>query len=60
MSARTDAEAEQTQAETGVTPDTLGATLKEKLEASHVDISDLSGKDNTHAVDYLLYSDHVR
>lgn len=43
MSARTDAEAEQTQESTGITPDTLGATLKEKLEASHVDISDLSG-----------------
>lgn len=43
MSARTDVEAEQSQAATGITPDTLSATLKEKLEASHVDISDLSG-----------------
>ncbi|KAK5115216.1 hypothetical protein LTR85_009974 [Meristemomyces frigidus] len=43
MSARTDVEAEQNQASTGVTPDTLGATLKEKLGASHVDIADLSG-----------------
>ncbi|KAK4954984.1 hypothetical protein LTR10_007176 [Elasticomyces elasticus] len=43
MSARTDVEAQGTQATTGVTPDTLGATLKEKLEASHVDIQDLSG-----------------
>lgn len=43
MSARTDVEAEQTQAATGVTPDTLGATLKSKLDASHVDIADLSG-----------------
>ncbi|KAK5695597.1 hypothetical protein LTR17_024548 [Elasticomyces elasticus] len=43
MSARTDVEAQETQATTGVTPDTLGATLKEKLEASHVDIQDLSG-----------------
>ncbi|KAK4903390.1 hypothetical protein LTR27_000321 [Elasticomyces elasticus] len=43
MSARTDVEAQETQASTGVTPDTLGATLKEKLEASHVDIQDLSG-----------------
>ena len=43
MSAPTDVEAEQNQASTGITPDTLGATLKDKLEASHVDISDLSG-----------------
>ncbi|KAK3112309.1 hypothetical protein LTR53_011540 [Teratosphaeriaceae sp. CCFEE 6253] len=43
MSARTDVEAQETQASTGVTPDTLGATLKDKLEASHVDIQDLSG-----------------
>ena len=43
MSARTDQEAVDTQMSTGITPDTLGATLKEKLEAIHVDISDLSG-----------------
>ena len=44
MSARTDTEASSNQASSGVTPDTLGATLREKLEASHVDIQDLSGK----------------
>lgn len=43
MSARTDTEASSNQASSGVTPDTLGATLREKLEASHVDIQDLSG-----------------
>ena len=43
MSARTDAEADANQASSGVTPDTLGATLKEKLAAEHVDIVDLSG-----------------
>lgn len=43
MSARTDAEAEQNQLNSGVTPDTLRATLQEKLEAVHVDIADLSG-----------------
>jgi len=43
MSARTDLEAEKTQASTGVTPSTLTTTLKAKLEASHVDIQDLSG-----------------
>ena len=43
MSARTDVEAEQNQAASGITPDSLGATLREKLEASHVDIADLSG-----------------
>ncbi|CAK1367332.1 putative bolA-like protein [Cercospora beticola] len=43
MSARTDAEAEQNQLNSGVTPETLRATLQEKLEAVHVDIADLSG-----------------
>ncbi|KAK0263948.1 hypothetical protein B0A54_02546 [Friedmanniomyces endolithicus] len=43
MSSRADLEAEKTQASTGVTPSTLTATLKAKLEASHVDIQDLSG-----------------
>ncbi|KAK0307626.1 hypothetical protein LTR01_005626 [Friedmanniomyces endolithicus] len=43
MSARTDLEAEKTQASTGVTPSILTTTLKAKLEASHVDIQDLSG-----------------
>ena len=55
MSARTDVEAEQTQASTGVTPDTLGATLKDKLEASHVDIADLSGMS-----DDLITHDGIR
>ncbi|EGP86700.1 unnamed protein product [Zymoseptoria tritici ST99CH_3D1] len=43
MSARTDAEAEQNQITSGVTPDTLTSSLKEKLEATHVEIMDLSG-----------------
>ena len=43
MSARTDVEAEQNQISSGVTPEDLTATLKDKLDASHVDISDLSG-----------------
>jgi len=43
MSARTDTEASQTQASTGITPESLGATLKEKLGAEYVDIQDLSG-----------------
>ena len=43
MSARTDLEAEQNQASTGITPETLTATLKQKLDALHVDIQDLSG-----------------
>lgn len=44
MSARTDVEASQTQASTGITPDTLKSTLSTKLEATHVDIEDLSGQ----------------
>ena len=44
MSARTDAEAEQNQASSGITPEDLTTKLSHKLEASHVDISDLSGE----------------
>ncbi|TKA83122.1 hypothetical protein B0A55_00901 [Friedmanniomyces simplex] len=43
MSARTDTEAQETQAATGITPSTLSTIIKTKLEASHVDIQDLSG-----------------
>ncbi|PSK46565.1 hypothetical protein B9Z65_5533 [Elsinoe australis] len=43
MSARTDAEATNVQATSGVTPDTLRTTLIEKLGAVHVEIEDLSG-----------------
>ncbi|KAI5248894.1 hypothetical protein E4T47_06840 [Aureobasidium subglaciale] len=42
MSARTDVEATQNQLSSGVTPESLKATLFEKLEAQHVDIQDLS------------------
>lgn len=45
MSARTDDEAAANQNTSGVTPETIRATLKEKLEAQHVDIADLSGTD---------------
>ncbi len=44
MSARTDVEATQTQNSSGITPDTLRATLVEKLGASHVAIEDMSGE----------------
>lgn len=44
MSARTDVEAEQMQNSSGVTPQSLEATLREKLEASHVEIVDMSGR----------------
>nr|POE74365.1 putative bola-like protein c8c9.11 [Quercus suber] len=43
MSARTDAEAAQNQASSGITPETLTSLLQSKLGASHVDIADLSG-----------------
>ena len=46
MSARTDEEASQVQASSGITPESLSTTLQSKLEASHVDISDLSGTFN--------------
>jgi len=43
MSARTDSEAEQNQASSGITPEALSAKISHKLEAEHVDIQDLSG-----------------
>jgi hypothetical protein len=43
MSARTDTEATQNQRSSGVTVDSLGDALKTRLDASHVDIQDLSG-----------------
>lgn len=44
MSARTDDEAARTAASSGVTPDGIKQKLVEKLEATHVDIEDLSGE----------------
>jgi len=41
--ARTDTEAEQNQNQTGITVDTLRKTLVEQLEATHVEIEDMSG-----------------
>lgn len=43
MSARTDAEATTNQLSSGVTPEHLQTVLKDKLEAQHVEIADLSG-----------------
>jgi hypothetical protein len=43
MSARTDVEAEQNQITSGVTPESLKSALKERIEAVHVEIMDLSG-----------------
>ena len=43
MSARSDAEAEQVQSETGVTTDKIKTKLTEQLEATHVEIEDMSG-----------------
>lgn len=43
MSARSDVEATQTQAATGVTPDTIRSTLVNELDAMQVDIEDVSG-----------------
>lgn len=42
--AETDVQAEAVANSSGITPDSLKATLKEKLQASHVDINDMSGK----------------
>jgi len=43
MSARTDVEAASSAASSGITPDTLKKSLVEKLEATHVDVQDMSG-----------------
>lgn len=43
MSARTDVEAELKQSETGVTPDTLKASLEKGVGAVFVEVRDLSG-----------------
>ena len=41
--AETDTEAAATANTSGITAQSLTATLREKLEASHVDINDISG-----------------
>lgn len=41
--ARTDTEASANQNQTGITPDTLRQTLLQELEATHVEIEDMSG-----------------
>ena len=43
MASSSDVDAVNVQNSTGITPETLKATLKEKLQASHVDIEDMSG-----------------
>ena len=43
MSARTDDEATQVQVSSGITPDTLRYKLIENLDATHVQIEDMSG-----------------
>jgi hypothetical protein len=46
MSARTDSEAAEVQASSGVTAETLKTKITEQLEATHVEVEDLSGKDS--------------
>ena len=41
--AETDTQASNVANESGITPESLSKTLKEKLEAKHVDIEDMSG-----------------
>ncbi|ORY01349.1 bola protein [Clohesyomyces aquaticus] len=43
MSARTDSEAAQAQASSGVTPESLKKKLKEQLGATYVEVEDMSG-----------------
>jgi hypothetical protein len=45
MSARTDTEAAPAQADTGVTVQKLKRKIEEQLDATHVEIEDMSGKD---------------
>ena len=44
--AETDAQAEKVANTSGITTDSLQKTITEKLEAQHVDIEDMSGKNN--------------
>lgn len=44
MSARTDPEAEQAQASTGVTPESLKQKLEQQLGATYVEVEDMSGE----------------
>lgn len=46
MSARTDTEAAQVQATSGVTMEKLKSKIEEQLGATHVEIKDMSGKDS--------------
>ena len=41
--AETDTQAAAAANTSGITPDSISATLKQKLDASHVDINDISG-----------------
>lgn len=41
--AETDTQAEKAASETGITPESLSNALKEKIEANHVEIEDMSG-----------------
>lgn len=43
MAAPTDTQAEAVQSTTGITPESLAQTLREQLEATHVQIEDISG-----------------
>ena len=53
MSARSDIEANQNQAETGVTPEKLRQTLESELGATYVSIEDMSGRS-------ILYISYIR
>ena len=44
MAAPTDTQAAAEANTSGVTPDSISAALKQKLDASHVEIEDMSGK----------------
>ena len=47
--AETDAQAETVANTSGITTESLQKTITEKLEAKHVDIEDMSGKNNAQA-----------
>lgn len=45
--AETDTQAQAVASTSGITTDTLQKTLMEKLEAKHVDVEDMSGRQHT-------------
>jgi hypothetical protein len=58
MSARTDEEATNAQNATGITPESLKEKLEKELEATHVEIQDISGTESIAHLHWNFHADH--